>query len=68
MAKSHEPNTSRQCNNIVPQLPRAGVIGLQTAIFLLEEGYKVTIIAEHFPGDTSLEYTSPWYALYSLEA
>lgn len=38
----------------------AGVIGLQTAISLLEAGYKVTIVAKHFPGDLSIEYTSPW--------
>ncbi|KAK2734847.1 hypothetical protein FQN55_002492 [Onygenales sp. PD_40] len=38
----------------------AGVIGLQTALFLLEAGYKVTIIAEHFPGDLDALYTSPW--------
>ncbi|EXJ84625.1 hypothetical protein A1O3_05295 [Capronia epimyces CBS 606.96] len=38
----------------------AGVIGLQTAISLLEVGYRVTILAEHLPGDDSVEYTSPW--------
>ncbi|QDS74927.1 hypothetical protein FKW77_004292 [Venturia effusa] len=38
----------------------AGVIGLQTAISLLEAGYKVTIVAKHLPGDLSIEYTSPW--------
>ncbi|KAI9713634.1 MAG: hypothetical protein M1812_006606 [Candelaria pacifica] len=38
----------------------AGVIGLQTAIFLLQAGYKVTILAKHLPGDFSPEYTSPW--------
>ncbi|KAF2477513.1 FAD dependent oxidoreductase [Lindgomyces ingoldianus] len=38
----------------------AGVIGLQTAVSLLEAGYNVTIIAKHFPGDESIEYTSPW--------
>lgn len=41
-------------------LSRAGVVGLQTAITLLEEGYKVSIIAKHWPGDESVEYTSPW--------
>jgi len=40
----------------------AGVIGLQTALTLLEAGYKVTVAAKHLPGDLSLEYTSPWYA------
>ncbi|KAF2803567.1 FAD dependent oxidoreductase [Mytilinidion resinicola] len=38
----------------------AGVIGLQTAVSLLEAGYKVTIIAKHFPGEGTIEYTSPW--------
>ncbi|KAI9776273.1 MAG: hypothetical protein M1835_005569 [Candelina submexicana] len=38
----------------------AGVIGLQTAVFLLEADYKVTVIAKHLPGDLSPEYTSPW--------
>ncbi|KAJ8609208.1 hypothetical protein MRB53_039244 [Persea americana] len=38
----------------------AGVIGLQTAVILLEHGYTVTILAEHFPGDEDLLYASPW--------
>jgi D-amino-acid oxidase len=38
----------------------AGVIGLQTALSLLESGFSVTILAQHFPGDFSAEYTSPW--------
>ncbi|KAI7154560.1 hypothetical protein KC349_g7579 [Hortaea werneckii] len=38
----------------------AGVTGLTSAIFLTEAGYEVTIIAAHVPGDTSIEYTSPW--------
>jgi glycine/D-amino acid oxidase-like deaminating enzyme len=38
----------------------AGVIGLQTALFLQEAGYSVTLIAKHSPGDHSIEYTSPW--------
>jgi glycine/D-amino acid oxidase-like deaminating enzyme len=33
---------------------------LQTAVSLLEAGYDVTVIAKHFPGDKSIEYTSPW--------
>lgn len=37
-----------------------GITGLQTAFSLLKAGYFVTIVAEHFPGDTSIEYTSPW--------
>lgn len=39
---------------------RAGIIGLQTSVKLLEAGYDVTIVAKHLPGDTSTEYTSPW--------
>lgn len=38
----------------------AGVIGLQTAVSLLDAGYRVTIVAEHYPGDSSVEYTSMW--------
>ncbi|KAK8159193.1 hypothetical protein IWX90DRAFT_439785 [Phyllosticta citrichinensis] len=38
----------------------AGVIGLQTAVTFLENGYDVTVIAKHVPGDKSSEYTSPW--------
>ncbi|KMU91760.1 D-aspartate oxidase {} [Coccidioides immitis H538.4] len=37
----------------------AGVIGLQTSLSLLEAGYEVTIVAEHFPGDVDDMYTSP---------
>jgi D-amino-acid oxidase len=37
------------------------VIGLQSALSLLEAGFKITMIAKHLPGDKSLEYTSPWY-------
>ncbi|KKY23325.1 putative d-amino-acid oxidase [Diplodia seriata] len=40
----------------------AGVIGLQTAITLLEAGAAVTIIAKHVPGDKAKDYTSPWYS------
>ncbi|KAF2686385.1 nucleotide-binding domain-containing protein [Lentithecium fluviatile CBS 122367] len=38
----------------------AGVIGLQTANTLLDAGYKVTILAKHWPGDEDIGYTSPW--------
>lgn len=42
----------------------AGVIGLQTALSLIETNlYNITIIAEHFPSSSSsssIEYTSPW--------
>ncbi|KAJ5805207.1 D-amino-acid oxidase [Penicillium riverlandense] len=40
----------------------AGVIGLDVALALAEKGLAkyTTIIAEHLPGDTSVNYTSPW--------
>ncbi|OCK80214.1 nucleotide-binding domain-containing protein, partial [Lepidopterella palustris CBS 459.81] len=38
----------------------AGVTGLQTSVSLLQAGYRVAIIGKHFPGDKSIEYTSPW--------
>ncbi|KAK3109516.1 hypothetical protein LTR53_017151 [Teratosphaeriaceae sp. CCFEE 6253] len=38
----------------------AGVTGLTTAAFLAEAGHEVTILAAHVPGDSSIEYTSPW--------
>ncbi|KAG9076182.1 hypothetical protein FRC06_009653, partial [Ceratobasidium sp. 370] len=39
----------------------AGVVGLSTALRIQELGHKVTIIAEHLPGDKkNIEYTSPW--------
>lgn len=47
--------------NIKADKNRAGVIGLQTAITLLEAGAAVTIIAKHVPGDKAKDYTSPWY-------
>ena len=39
----------------------AGVTGLQTALSLLTSraAYKVTLLATHFPGDNSINYTSP---------
>lgn len=37
----------------------SGVIGLTTALLLQEKGYDVTIIANDFPGDRNIEYTSP---------
>lgn len=41
---------------------RAGIIGLDVALVLAEQGYgsQTTVIAQHLPGDTSTEYTSPW--------
>ncbi|KAH7076686.1 FAD dependent oxidoreductase [Paraphoma chrysanthemicola] len=40
----------------------AGVIGLDVGLLLAERGYgsQITFIAEHLPGDTSTNYTSPW--------
>ncbi|CAH0014437.1 unnamed protein product [Clonostachys rhizophaga] len=40
----------------------AGVIGLNVALVLAEKGFakNTTIVAEHLPGDTSINYTSPW--------
>lgn len=40
----------------------AGVIGLTTAL-VLRDTYptsRITVVAKHFPGDRSIEYTSPW--------
>ena len=38
----------------------AVVTGLTSSVFVAEDGYQVTIIASHVPGDESIEYTSPW--------
>ncbi|TQV95527.1 hypothetical protein V2A60_000717 [Cordyceps javanica] len=38
----------------------AGVIGLQTAINLLEAGYSIAIVARDWPGDQNFGYTSMW--------
>lgn len=40
----------------------AGIIGLNVTLELSKRGYgqHVTIVAENFPGDTSINYTSPW--------
>jgi hypothetical protein len=40
----------------------AGVIGLTTSL-VLSHTYptaKISVVAKHFPGDRSIEYTSPW--------
>ncbi|KAL7780214.1 hypothetical protein CFE70_010236 [Pyrenophora teres f. teres 0-1] len=40
----------------------AGVVGLTTSL-VLSHSYpsaKITVVAKHFPGDRSIEYTSPW--------
>ncbi|KAI5840047.1 hypothetical protein DFP73DRAFT_559931 [Morchella snyderi] len=36
----------------------AGVVGLQTALTLLEAGFGVTVVAKHWPGEDSIEYCS----------
>lgn len=38
----------------------AGVAGLTTALVLARKGYKVIVVAQHMPGDLSIQYTSPW--------
>ncbi|KAG9297464.1 hypothetical protein G9A89_020866 [Geosiphon pyriformis] len=38
----------------------AGVSGLTTALLLQRNGFQVTIFADHFPDDLSIQYTSPW--------
>ncbi|KAG2216213.1 hypothetical protein INT45_002158 [Circinella minor] len=38
----------------------AGIVGLSTALALQEKGYRVVIVAKWLPGDTHIEYTSPW--------
>ncbi|KXH66035.1 hypothetical protein CSAL01_05831 [Colletotrichum salicis] len=40
----------------------AGIIGLDIALVLARRGLgrRITVIAEHLPGDTSINYTSPW--------
>jgi hypothetical protein len=52
--------TSSNPQNIV--VLGAGIIGL-TSSLVLANAYPdstITIIAKHFPGDRSIEYTSPW--------
>jgi glycine/D-amino acid oxidase-like deaminating enzyme len=50
-----------------PQSPNflvlgAGVVGITTALVLREQypTSSITVVAKHFPGDRSIEYTSPW--------
>ncbi|ATY62710.1 NAD(P)-binding domain [Cordyceps militaris] len=40
----------------------AGIIGLNVALVLAEQGYgsMITVVAAHLPGDTALTYTSPY--------
>lgn len=39
----------------------SGVIGLTSALALVQAGYSVTIVARELPGDDSLRWASPWY-------
>lgn len=40
---------------------RAGVSGLTTALLLSRtKRYDITLIAKHMPGDSDIEYASPW--------
>ena len=41
--------------------PRAGVIGLSTALVLSKhKDLSITVVAKHMPGDYDIEYASPW--------
>lgn len=54
------PSWQPQLLKLTPS-PSAGVTGLTSAVFLADAGYDVTVIAAHVPGDSSIEYTSPWF-------
>ncbi|KAJ1655807.1 hypothetical protein IWQ61_004507 [Dispira simplex] len=52
-------SSDSQCPTVV--VLGAGVIGLTTALLLLQHGYTVTVVAQYLPGDYSVtHYTSPW--------
>ncbi|GFG20787.1 D-amino acid oxidase, putative [Aspergillus udagawae] len=38
----------------------AGVVGLTSALALVEAGYSVTVVARELPGDNSQNWASPW--------
>lgn len=38
----------------------AGVIGLTTALLLVDAGYDVTIVARNLLNDESTDWASPW--------
>ncbi|KAH8588832.1 putative D-amino acid oxidase [Bisporella sp. PMI_857] len=40
----------------------AGIIGINVALELSKRGYgdHITVVAQHMPGDQSINYTSPW--------
>ena len=33
---------------------------MTSALVLARKGYRVTVVAQHMPGDLSIDYTSPW--------
>ncbi|TFY68497.1 hypothetical protein EVJ58_g967 [Rhodofomes roseus] len=58
-------STTQTVKNVV--VLGAGVVGLSTAIRLLEKGHDVSIIAESLPTDPrSIKYTSPWAGAYHV--
>lgn len=40
--------------------PSAGVLGLSCAVQLSRSGHSVTVIARDLPGDSHIDYASPW--------
>ena len=38
----------------------AGIIGLASALDLVQAGYRVAVIARNLPGDKTTEWSSPW--------
>lgn len=59
-SRSHWVRCSCTLSISSSDLSSAGVIGLQTAITLLQAGHEVNVIAQYFPGDEHESYTSPW--------
>ncbi len=48
-----------------PNVIGAWVGGLTAGLVLQRNGYQVKIIAEHWLGDLSINYTSPWAGAYA---
>lgn len=38
----------------------AGVVGLTSALLLVDAGYDVIIVARDLPGDETTDWASPW--------
>lgn len=65
-------HVSNRCGRVCPTKPShtniklisifnsAGVSGLTTALLLARNGYNVSVVAKHMPGDYDIEYCSPW--------